>query len=110
MEGVLIYSKSISTPYFLRFLERIFVLTIEEYAKSNYKFLNRLQAMLFISHNVEMKGVYVSHDKKSGQYNLVYVFEKNKENEELLNKFRNYELDWGDNVLEFEFSPTLIEK
>lgn len=85
-------------------------MTIEEYAKSNYKFLNRYQAMLFISHGVQMKGAYVSHDKKDGKYNLVYIFEKNKETEELLNKFRNYELEWGDNIIEFELSPTLIEK
>ena len=57
-----------------------------------------------------MKGAYVSHDKKDDKYNLVYIFEKNKETEELLNKFRNYELEWGDNIIEFELSPTLIEK
>ena len=85
-------------------------MTIEEYAKSNYKFLNRYQAMLFISHGVQMKGAYVSHDKKDDKYNLIYVFEKNEETEELLNKFRNYELEWGDNIIEFELYPTFIEK
>lgn len=66
--------------------------------------------MLFISHVIQMKGAYVSHDKKNDQYNLIYVFEKNRETEELLNKFRNYELDWRNNIIEFELSPTLIEK
>lgn len=91
-------------------LERIVILTIEEYAKSNYKFLNRYQAMLFVSHGVQMKGTYVSHNKDTDEYKFVYVFEKNDETKELLNKFRNYELDWGDNIIEFELSPTLIEK
>lgn len=85
-------------------------MTIEEYAKSNYKFLNRYQAMLFVSHGVQMKGAYVSHDKNTDEYKFVYVFEKNDETKELLNKFRNYELSWGNNILEFELSPTLIEK
>lgn len=66
--------------------------------------------MLFISHGIQMKGAYVSYDKKNDQYNLIYVFEKNRETEELLNKFRNYELDWRNNIIEFELSPTLIEK
>lgn len=85
-------------------------MTIEEYAKSNYKFLNRHQAMLFISHGANLAGVYVSHDKIKDAYNLVYVFEKNDENAKLLDKFRKYELDWGDNVIEFNLSPTFIEK
>ena len=85
-------------------------MTIEEYAKSNYKFLNRYQAMLFVSHGVQMKGVYVSHDKRTDEYRFVYVFEKNEVTKELLNRFRNYEFSWGDNVLEFDLSPTLIEK
>ena len=87
-------------PYFLR----------KEYAKSNYKFLNRYQAMLFVSHGIQMKGTYVSHDKKTDEYKFVYVFEKNDETKELLNKFRNYELRWGNNIIEFELSPTLIQK
>ncbi len=85
-------------------------MTIEEYAKSNYKFLNRYQAMLFISHGAKMDGAYVSYDKGKDAHNLVYVFEKNAENEELLNKFRRHELDWGDNIIEFNLSPALIEK
>lgn len=85
-------------------------MTIEEYAKSNYKFLNRYQAMLFVSHGIQMKGTYVSHDKKTDEYKFVYVFEKNDETKELLNKFRNYELRWGNNIIEFELSPTLIQK
>lgn len=95
--------------HFLRFERRIF-LTIEEYAKSNYKFLNRHQAMLFISHGAKLAGAYVSYDKVKDAHNLVYVFEKNDENEELLNKFRKYELGWGDNIIEFNLSPALIEK
>lgn len=57
-----------------------------------------------------MKGAYVSHDKRTDEYRFVYVFEKNEVTKELLNRFRNYELSWGDNVLEFDLSPTLIEK
>ena len=48
--------------------------------------------------------------KKTDEYRFVYVFEKNEVTKELLNRFRNYELSWGDNVLEFDLSPTLIEK
>lgn len=84
-------------------------MTLEEYAKSNYKFLNRYQAMLFISNGIQMKGAYVSHNKSSDTYNLVYVFEKNEETERLLDKFRNYDLSWGDNIIEFNFSPAIIE-
>lgn len=86
-------------------------MTIEEYAKSNYKFLNIHQAMLFISHGAELIGAYVSYDKVKKTHNLVYVFEKSEKNREMLNKFKNYELDWGDNIIEFNFStPSLVEK
>lgn len=76
-------------------------MTLEEYAKSNYRFLNFYQSMLFISNYAEIKGTYVTVNK-DGQYNMVYVFEKNKYNEELLTKFRNRELTWGNNVIKFE--------
>lgn len=109
--GIWVYSKLLNLyTHFFTKKKGNNILTIEEYAKSNYKFLNRLQAMLFISHGVPMKGAYVSYDKKTDTHNLVYVFEKNEQNKELLNKFKSYELDWGDNVIEFDFSPTLIEK
>lgn len=57
--------------------------------------------MLFISNNSQMKGSYVTLNKE-GQYNMVYVFEKNKTNEDLLTKFRKRELTWGSNVIKFE--------
>ncbi len=77
-------------------------MTLEEYAKSNYRFLNQYQAMLFISNGAEIKGTYVSHNSKNDEYKMVYVFEKNAENENLLMKFRNHNLIWGDNVIKFE--------
>lgn len=76
-------------------------MTLEEYAKSNYRFLNLYQSQLFISNYAEMKGVYVSKNK-DGEYKMVYVFEKNKFNEDLLTKFRNRKLTWGENVIQFE--------
>lgn len=79
-------------------------MTIEEYAKSNYRFLNRYQAMLFISNGAKLEGCYVSYDKNKDEHNMIYVFEKNKENEELLIRFRNYDLKWGDNIIEFTSS------
>lgn len=66
--------------------------------------------MLFISHGAKLAGAYVSYDKNKDTHHLVYVFEKNEENEKLLDKFRKYELGWGDNVIEFNLSPTFIEK
>lgn len=76
-------------------------MTLEQYAKSNFRFLNRYQSMLFISNFADMKGTYVTVDK-NGEYNMVYVFEKNKFNEDLLIKFRNKELTWGENIITFE--------
>ena len=76
-------------------------MTLEEYAKSNMRFLNRYQSMLFISNGAKMIGSYVTINKE-GEYNMVYVFEKNKFNEDLLAKFRNRELIWGENVIKFE--------
>lgn len=66
--------------------------------------------MLFISNGIEMKGTYISHNKNTDEYNMVYVFEKNKETLDMLGKFRSYELNWGNNVIEFELKPTLVEK
>lgn len=83
-------------------------MTIEEYARSNYRFLNRYQAMLFLSHGVPMIGCYVSYDKARDEHNLVYVFEKNCRNEELLSRFRNYQLHWGEHVIEFTSHPAII--
>lgn len=76
-------------------------MTLEEYAKSNYRFLNRYQAMLFLSHGVPLIGCYVSYDRHKDDHNLVYVFEKNNRNEALLARFRNYDLDWGEQVIDF---------
>lgn len=76
-------------------------MTLEQYAKSNFRFLDIYQSMLFISNGAEMKGTYVSLNKK-GDHNMVYVFEKNQFNENLLSNYRNRELIWGDNVVVFE--------
>lgn len=76
-------------------------MTLEEYAKSNFRFLNRHQAMLFLSHGVPLVGCYVSYDKRKDDHNLVYVFEKNKQTEDLLIRFRNYSLKWGEQIIEF---------
>lgn len=76
-------------------------MTLEQYAKSNFRFLNLYQSMLFISNGADMKGTYVTVNK-DGEHNMVYVFEKNKQNEELLAKFRSRELTWGNNVIKFE--------
>ncbi len=86
------------------------ILTTQEYAVQNYRFLNRQQAMLFISHGARLMDCYVSHNALTGEYNMVYVFEKNKENDALLASFRNYELTWGDHVIEFEGPPAIIVK
>ena len=76
-------------------------MTLEQYAKSNFRFLDIYQSMLFISNGAEMKGTYVSLNK-NGEYNMVYVFEKNKFNEDLLTLYHQKKLTWGNNVIIFE--------
>ena len=85
-------------------------MTLEEYAKSNYRFLNRYQAMLFLSHGVPLIGCYVSYEQCKDEHNLVYVFEKNSQNEALLARFRNYDLNWGDHIIAFSSAPSIIIK
>ena len=71
---------------------------IMEYAKTNYKILNQYQAMLFISNGAELIGTYVSHTLANDTYKMVYVFERNDYNTELLKRFHNRDLKFGDKV------------
>ena len=93
-----------------RYMKGMNTLTTQEYAAQNYRFLNRQQAMLFISHGARLMDCYVSHNALTDEYNMVYVFEKNKENDALLARFRSYELSWGNHIIEFEGPPAIIIK
>lgn len=73
---------------------------VKDYGFPVFRFLNQWQVTLFRSHSVKCIDTYVSVNKE-GKYSLVYVF-KRDEAQELLEKFRNRELEIGEDVVKFE--------
>lgn len=73
---------------------------VKDYGFPVFRFLNQWQVTLFRSHGVKCIDTYVSVDKYE-KYSLVYVF-KRDEAQELLERFRNRELEIGDDVVRFE--------
>ena len=73
---------------------------VRDYGFPVFRFLNQWQVTLFRSHGVKCIDTYVSVDKDN-KYSLVYVF-KRDEAQDLLEKFRNRELEIGEDVVRFE--------
>lgn len=74
-------------------------LKIKDYGFPVFRFLNQWEVTLFCSHNVKPIDHYVSVDNNE-KYSLVYVFRRD-EAQELLNKFKNHELEIGKYVVKF---------
>jgi len=85
--------------YALFFTERIGVFENKRLWISIFRFLNQWQVTLFRSHGIKFIDHYVSVDQ-DGKYKLVYVY-KRDEAEELLQRFRNYELEMGNDVVKY---------
>jgi predicted transcriptional regulator YdeE len=76
------------------------LLKIKDYGFPVFRLLNQWQVTLFRSHNVKLIDTYVSVDK-NGKYALVYVF-KRDEVQDLLEKFKRFELEIGAYVVKHE--------
>jgi len=74
-------------------------LKIKDYGFPVFRFLNQWQVILFRSNGIKFIDHYVSVDD-DGNYKLVYVY-KRDEAENLLEKFRNHELEIGYDVVKF---------
>ena len=80
-------------------LKGLVYLKIKDYGFPVFRFLNQWQVTLFRSHGIKFIDHYVSVDQ-DGNYKLVYVY-KRDEAEELLQRFRNHELEMGNDVVKY---------